>query len=342
MSNISDHQPYFIVLDQIKPELIPPKIVLIINKNTPAATKHFFQAHINEKLNKDIFSDPNSNYDILEDILCNLYDEHVPTKLVKFNKYRHKKFTWITAGILNSIKYKDKLYRKLKQTAQTDISYNILQINIRAYKTILNKAIRDAKRIYYATMFDKFKTNTRKTPSKKLSIKIASNSIFPNHFVNGILITDKKKIANEFNEFFANIRSKLAETIYNKSTNNTYNSYLKNKSTHTFTFKLTSEEMVTKVINCFKLKRSAGYDSISTELLKLISPSIVPSLTLIINQSLITGIFPDKLKIAKVIPVYKKNEKYVLNNYRPISLLPAISKLFERIEAFCSSVYSFA
>ena len=166
MSNIADHQPYFIVLDHIKPELIPPKTVLIINKNIPAATKHFYdavaQAHINEKLNKDIFSDPNSNYDILEDI-CNLYDEHFPTKLVKFNKYRHKKCTWLTAGILNSIKYKDKLFRKLKQTAQTDISYNILQINIRAYRTILNKAIRDAKRIYYATMFDTFKTNTRKT-----------------------------------------------------------------------------------------------------------------------------------------------------------------------------------
>ena len=91
MSNISDHKPYFIVLDQIKPELIPPKTELIINKNTPAATKHFYdavaQAHINEKLNKDIFSDPNSNYDILEDILCNLYDEHFPTKLVKFNNY---------------------------------------------------------------------------------------------------------------------------------------------------------------------------------------------------------------------------------------------------------------
>ena len=59
MSNISDHQPYFIILDQIKPELIPPKTVLIINKNTPAATKHFYdavaQAHINEKLKKDIF-----------------------------------------------------------------------------------------------------------------------------------------------------------------------------------------------------------------------------------------------------------------------------------------------
>ena len=333
MSNISDHQPYFIVLEQIS-----PKTVLIINKNTPAATKHFYdavvQANIYEKLNKDTLSDPNSNYDLLENILCNLYDKHFPNKLVKFKKYKHKKSTWITVGILNSIKYKDKLYRNLKQTAQNDTSYNILQINIRAYKTILNKAIRDAKRIHYATMFDQFKTNTRKTwdTIKELINKNRKQLEFPKSFnVNGILTTDKKKIANKFNEFFANIGSKLAETIHNKNKNNTFNSYLKNRSPHTFTFKLTSEEIVTKTINCFKAKRSAGYDSISTELLKLISPLIVRSLTVIINQSLITGIFPSKLKIAKVIPLYKKNEKDMFNNYRPISLLPSISKVFERI-----------
>ena len=94
------------------------------------------------------------------------------------------------------------MYRKLKQTAQTDISYNILQINTRAYKTILNKATRDAKRIYYATMFDKFKTNARKTwdTIKELINKNRKQHDFPKSFnVNGILITDKKKIANEFN-----------------------------------------------------------------------------------------------------------------------------------------------
>ena len=54
-------------------------------------------------------------------------------------------------------------------------------------------------------------------------------------------------------------------------------------------------------------------------------------LSLIINQSLCSGIVPSKLKIAKVIPLHKKNEKYLLDNYRPISLLPSISKVFERI-----------
>ena len=70
---------------------------------------------------------------------------------------------------------------------------------------------------------------------------------------------------------------------------------------------------------------------ISTHLLKEISLLIAEPLSLIINQSLCSGIFPSKLKIAKVIPLHKKNEKDLLDNYRPISLLPSISKVFERI-----------
>ena len=67
----------------------------------------------------------------------------------------------------------------------------------------------------------------------------------------------------------------------------------------------------------------------SNNLLKLIKNEICESVTLIINQSLTTGIFPNKLKIAKVIPLFKK-VIYTFDNYRPISLLPSISKIFER------------
>ena len=65
--------------------------------------------------------------------------------------------------------------------------------------------------------------------------------------------------------------------------------------------------------------------------MKLVSPSLCPILTVIINQSLTTGIFPDKLKIAQVIPLYKKGNAHIFDNYRPISLLPSISKIIEKI-----------
>ena len=78
-------------------------------------------------------------------------------------------------------------------------------------------------------------------------------------------------------------------------------------------------------------KASCGFDGISSQLLKLIKPVLTKSLTLITNQILTTGIFPDKLKIAKVIPIYKKGEETLFCNYRPISILPAISKVIETI-----------
>ena len=54
-------------------------------------------------------------------------------------------------------------------------------------------------------------------------------------------------------------------------------------------------------------------------------------MTIIINQMLHSGIFPDALKVSKVIPLYKNDDKQLFSNYRPISLLPSISKIFEKV-----------
>ncbi len=84
-------------------------------------------------------------------------------------------------------------------------------------------------------------------------------------------------------------------------------------------------DTVENIIDNLKPKSSCGWDGMSLKLMKTINPAIIEPLTVMINQMLKTGIFPDKLKIAKVIPLYKKEDETSFSNYDPISLLPAIS-----------------
>ena len=96
-------------------------------------------------------------------------------------------------------------------------------------------------------------------------------------------------------------------------------------------FKCITTDYTMKVIDGLESKKSSGHDGISNTLLKVIKASISQSLTIIINQMLTTGIFPDAFKLLKVIPLYKKGDSSLLVNYRPISLFPTISKIFEKV-----------
>ncbi len=75
----------------------------------------------------------------------------------------------------------------------------------------------------------------------------------------------------------------------------------------------------------------SGFDGISSKIIKMLKVSLAKPITLIINHMLNTGIFPAKLKIAKIIPIYKKDDETLFTNYRTISLLPTISKIFENV-----------
>ena len=77
--------------------------------------------------------------------------------------------------------------------------------------------------------------------------------------------------------------------------------------------------------------KASGLDNISARLLKEASPIVTRSLTFIINQSITTGIFPNAWKRARVSSIFKEGRRTDPNNYRPISVLPVVSKLIERV-----------
>ena len=92
-----------------------------------------------------------------------------------------------------------------------------------------------------------------------------------------------------------------------------------------------NDEIILNIINKLPNKNSCGYDNLSTKIIKTLKDSLIKPLTLIINQILNTGVFPSQLKIAKVIPIFKKDDNKLFNNYRPISLLPVLSKVVEQV-----------
>ena len=110
-----------------------------------------------------------------------------------------------------------------------------------------------------------------------------------------------------------------------------FTDYLDDPTEHRFSFSKVTENEIVVIINNLKSKNFSGKDEIFNKLLKFIRGEISKPLTIIINQCLETGIFPDALKVAKVKPLYRKGDNCCFNNYRPISLLPTISKNFERV-----------
>ncbi|ELU09025.1 hypothetical protein CAPTEDRAFT_139106, partial [Capitella teleta] len=95
----------------------------------------------------------------------------------------------------------------------------------------------------------------------------------------------------------------------------------------------TDEQEICNIIKSLKSRPSSGYDYISTNHLKQLSPLIAHPLSILYNRCITQGYFPHELKAAKVIPIHKKDDTRILNNYRPIALLPSLSKILEKLIA---------
>ena len=144
--------------------------------------------------------------------------------------------------------------------------------------------------------------------------------------INGQYISDSKTIANSFNNYFINIGGSLASSI--KSENDPLLYFQTNKkSIYIPEIDKSEIESIISSIN----NSSAGYDELPASIMKQCIGSYIDPLIWLINQSIAQGVFPAELKIVRVIPLHKGENNQLIHNYRPISVLPFFSKIFEKI-----------
>lgn len=139
------------------------------------------------------------------------------------------------------------------------------------------------------------------------------------------MVTDPKVIANTFNSFFASVADKIRSKI--PKTPKTFSHYLKNSNPNTIFLSPTTKDEVLKCISSFNQNKASGPYSFPPRIMSLVKDVISEPISELINLSFLTGSYPDNLKVAKVIPIHKKETKLLCNNYRPISLLSNLDKM---------------
>ena len=179
---------------------------------------------------------------------------------------------------------------------------------IRNKSNILNDKKTDPKK--YWTILNYFLNN----------IKIPS---IPPLFSNGKTITNVVEKANLFNDFFAAQCTPLENT-------STLPPFFRKTCKTISKINFNGDDIIC-IIKSLDSKKAHGVDNISIRMIKLCGNSIIYPLTLIFEDCIAKGIFPDLWKLANVIPAYKKESKNIVKNYRPISLLPIFAKIFERL-----------
>ena len=145
---------------------------------------------------------------------------------------------------------------------------------------------------------------------------------------NGSVIEDGKIIANKFNDFFINAGPSLAKKIPSTIKNPT--EHITQNTETVFAINPVSDNEIFKLI-CDLKDSASGWDELRPNMIKHVKEHIKFPLTHICNLSLSTGVFPCELKTANIVPIFKANDEMIFSNYRPVSVLPVLSKLIGRL-----------
>jgi hypothetical protein len=194
--------------------------------------------------------------------------------------------------------------------------------------------LRAAKKLYFTSKLQENASNPKKTWETLNEIlgKNSKSETVDKISVNGTISSDPSEIANTFNNFFVSIGQEISNSVppIAKSPED-YVNY--EREVPEMLLQNTTPEHVKKVIKQLKPKSSIDANGVSSKMIKFIGDEIANPLSHIFNISLNSGVFPAKLKLCRVIPIFKSGDSLNCDNYRPISLLSSISKVLEKIVA---------
>ncbi len=235
----------------------------------------------------------------------------------------------MTSGLLKSSKRLDQLFKEQFGKSRTDTVHN----KYIEYKHEYNKLKRATKRNYYWNILNDYRNDIRKTWSvlNDITGRNKHKATMPDTFViNDVRSNDPQLISDGFCRYFTGVGEQFASQI--PPPDKTFNKYMGSKRYNRFMFLTpTDHNEIDKSITLMKSKKSSGHDSISSQLLKIIKANVTKPIATIINKSICSGSVPDSLKLAKVVPIYKSKDSELCTNYRPISLLPCLSKILEKV-----------
>ena len=269
---------------------------------------------------------PNKAWQIMKTNLLKVFNEIAPLiqKRIK-GRFCH----WLTHEIKTLMNQRDKLRRKARKS-KAEEDWNLYK---KKKNSCTNLVKRTKDRYHQEELFEnknnpsKFWDNIKKVfPNKN-----GNSSITYAPKINGSENTPKAK-ADSFCNFFANAAENLKRDSYplmNFKWKPRDKIFCRTRTT--FKFKHVNNAYISKELSALKVKKAAGIDDLPAKLLKDSAKVISGPLCKLINRSLETGVVPSEWKIAKINPLHKKGDVTLANNYRPISVLPILSKVLEKV-----------
>ena len=256
-------------------------------------------------------------------MFLSIVDKHAPLRRMRV---RVRSSPWITSELKKRMHNRNIL--KIKAMKSKD-PFDWMQF--KKQRNLVNNEIRLAKQSYNQNSFNEYKVNSRKTwqTINELTSRKSGKESITSLKVHGVLITNPTMLSNEFNNHFATIISKLASNISTSDIDN-YLKYLTNTDKQ-FQLCPTTRDKVFSLLNKLNVSKATGLDMISARLIRECADLICIPICNIFNQSISLGIFPDDWKCARVTPLFKVGDRNDVNNYRPISVISVVAKVFERI-----------